>query len=205
MKRRHRHSMMVFGAGVMAVLAACTSNSSPPRPVSTYTPLGGSTSGGDAVAPAPGVQGGKSYLFRVDRPPVSVRPASIKLADLVGNIDGLGTAGLPSTQGAAAVILVEDSRGTPWGTLLSEAQSKIFPAFAADQSMGGWLILVSDVVVRDQKDPIPPTGYRWERGDVRAYVACGIPTSGANECKSDFFRKAQSVVLAAQGYVPRGR
>jgi hypothetical protein len=151
------------------------------------------------------VRGGKSYLFRVDRPPVSVRPASKKLADLVANIDGLGTAGLPSTQGSAAVILVENSPGTPWGTLLSEAQAKIFPAFASDSSMGGWLILLSDVVVRDQQDPIAPTGYRWERRDVRAYVDCGIPTSGVNDCKSDFFRKAQSVVLAAQGYVPRGR
>jgi hypothetical protein len=157
------------------------------------------------VAPAPGVRTGKSYLFRVDSPPVAVRPASKKLADLVANIDGLGTAGLPSTRGAAAVILVEDSPGTPWGKLLSEAQGKIFPAFAADQSMGSWLILVSDVVIRDQKDPIAPTAYRWERQDVRAYVSCGIPKSGANDCKSDFFRKAQSVVLAARGYVPRGR
>ncbi|HEV8421432.1 MAG TPA: hypothetical protein VGR13_08770, partial [Actinomycetota bacterium] len=171
---------IAFGIVVAALLTACT-EPRPPRPVSTLTPAGGTTSGGDAVAPAPGVRTGKSYLFRVDSPPVAVRPASKKLADLVANIDGLGTAGLPSTRGAAAVILVEDSPGTPWGKLLSEAQGKIFPAFAADQSMGSWLILVSDVVIRDQKDPIAPTAYRWERQDVRAYVSCGIPASGASD------------------------
>jgi hypothetical protein len=157
------------------------------------------------VAPAPGVRTGKSYLFRSDSPPVAVRSASKKLADLVANIDGLGTAGLPSTKDAAAIILVEDSPGTPWGTLVSQAQREIFPAFAEDESMGGWLILVYDVVVRDQKDAVPPSGYRWRRGDVRAYVSCGIPETGSNDCKSSFFRKAQQVVLAAQGYVPRGR
>jgi hypothetical protein len=201
--------IIVFGVGVMALLAAFLSSCTEaraPRPVSPYTtPVSGATSGGDAVAPAPGVRGGKSYLFRVDRPPVAVRPASRKLADLVADIPGLGTAGIPSTENAAAVILVEDSPGTPWNTLVSRAQKEIFPAFAEDESMGAWLILVSDVVIRDGKDPIAPTGYRWQRRAIRDYVSCGIPEEGVNDCKSDFFRKAQSVVLAAQGYVPRGR
>jgi len=205
MKLMRTRWLIAFGIGVTALLLSCTSDSVS-RSVSPYTtPAGGATSGGDAVAPAPGVRTGKSYLFRVDSPPVAVRPASKKLADLVANIDGLGTAGLPSTKDAAAVILVEDSPGTPWGTLVSRAQREIFSAFAEDDSMGAWFILVSDVVVRDGKDPIAPTGYRWERPDVEAYVSCGIPETGTNDCKTSFFRKAQEVVLAAQGYVPRGR
>jgi hypothetical protein len=203
-RRLNRVSLGALVVG-LTLLSSCSKNPSAPSPVSAFTPAGGATSGGDAVAPAPGVEGGKSYLFRVDRPPVAVRPASVKLADLVADISGLGTAGLPSTNGAAAVILVEDSPGTPWGTLLNEAERKIFGAFAADESMGPWLILVSDVVVRDQKDPVPPTGYRWDRKDVQAYVSCGIPASGTNDCKSAFFRAARSVVLAASGYVPRGQ
>jgi hypothetical protein len=205
MKPLHTRSLAALGIGVAVLISSCTETRAP-RPVSPYeTPVSGSTSGGDAVAPAPGVRGGRSYLFRVDRPPVAVRPASKKLADLVADIRGLGTGGIPSTEGSAAVILVEDSPGTPWGTLLSTAQKEIFQAFAEDESMGGWLVLLSDVVVRDAKDPIPPTGYRWRRADVAAYVSCGIPETGANDCKSSFFRKAQEVVLAAQGFVPRGR
>jgi hypothetical protein len=205
MKLLHTRPLVAFGMG-FAVLASSCTQAQPTRPVSPYTtPVAGTRSGGDAVAPAPGVRGGKSYLFRVDSPPVAIRTASKNLADLVADIAGLGTAGIPSTKDAAAVILVEDSPGTPWNTLVSRAQQEIFSAFAEDDSMGAWLILVSDVVIRDQKDPIAPTGYRWRRRDVQAYVACGIPETGVNECKTAFFRKAESVVLAAEGYVPRGR
>ncbi|MGH2556772.1 MAG: hypothetical protein ACRDHO_13790 [Actinomycetota bacterium] len=200
----NKRSLVVLGAGLAALLASCSSSSSTLNPVSAYTPQRGTDSGGDAVAPAPGVKGGKSYLFRIDRPPVAIQPASVKLANLVASIDGLRTAGLQSTEGAAAVIMIEDSPDTPWGTLLSEAQEKVFPSFADDESMGDWLILVTDVVVGGQ-DPVPATGYRWTRSQVNSYVSCGIPASGTNDCKSDFFGKAQSVVLAAQGYVPRGR
>jgi hypothetical protein len=205
MKRLRARSLIALGIGFAALLSACT-ESRAPNPVSSYqTPSRGETSGGDAVAPAPGVRGGKSYLFRVDRPPVAIRPASKKLADLVADIDGLGTAGIPSTRDAAAVILVEDAPGTPWNSLISRAQKEIFSAFAEDDSMGGWLILVSDVVVRGDQDPIAPTGYRWRRGHVADYVACGIPETGVNDCKSRFFGKADEVILSAQGYVPRPR
>lgn len=156
------------------------------------------------MAPAPGVKSGRSYLFRTDRPPVGIRPASVKLADLVASIDGLRTAGLQSTEDSVAVILVEDSPDTPWGALLSEAQRKIFPSFVSDESMGGWLILVQDVVVPGQ-DPVPATAYRWTRRLVSNYVSCGIPASGTNDCKATFFNAADEVVLHAQGYVPRGK
>jgi hypothetical protein len=151
------------------------------------------------------VRGGKSYLFRVDRPPVGKEPSSAKLADLVANIDGLRTGGLESTEGAAAVILVEDSPNTPWGTLLNDAQRKILPSFVSDESTGDWLILVTDVVVHGSADPVPATGYRWTREQVSKYVACGIPASGINDCRAAFFRAADEVVLAAQGYVTRSR
>ena len=198
-------SLLALVVGLAVALTACLGGSSSPRPVSTYTPAGAATSGGDAVAPAPGVKGGKSYLFRSDRPPVAIRRSSVTLANLVATIPNLGTSGLPSTEHSAALILVEDSPNTPWGTRLSEAQAKIFPAFTANKGMGDWLILVTDVVVHGSQDPIPFTGYRWTRKDVQTYVSCGIPPSGSNQCKGAFFRAANSVVLAAPGYVPRGR
>lgn len=200
----NKRSVVVLGAGLAVLVTSCSSSSSKLRPVSAYTPSGGVKSGGDAVAPAPGVEGGRSYLFRIDRPPVGIQPASVKLADLVANIDGLRTAGLQSTEGAAAVIMVEDSPNTPWGTLLTEAQRKVFPSFSRDESMGDWLILVTDVVVPGQ-DPVPATAYRWNRRLVSSYVSCGIPASGTNDCKAKFFNAADEVVLHAQGYVPRGK
>lgn len=202
--RLAKRSVVVFVVGLAALLASCSSDAPKLRPVEAYTPVGGVRTGGDAVAPAPGVRGGRSYLFRLDRPPVGIQPASVKLANLVADITGLRTAGLQSTDGAAAVILVEDSPDTPWGTLLSEAQRKIFPSFAGDESMGEWLILVQDVVVPGQ-DPVPATAYRWTRRVVDGYVSCGIPASGTNDCKAKFFKAADEVVLHAQGYVPRGR
>lgn len=197
-------SIAVLVAGLTAMLAACSSDAPKLRPVEAHTPVGGVRSGGDAVAPAPGVRGGRSYLFRTDRPPVGIQPASVKLADLVASIGGLRTAGLQSTEDAAAVILVEDSPGTPWNALISEAQGKIFPTFAKDRSLGEWLILVQDVVVPG-KDPVPATAYRWPRRLVGTYVSCGIPVSGTNDCKATFFNAADAVVLHAQGYVPRGK
>lgn len=200
-----KRTLIVVGAGFAVLMASCSSGSSTLRPVTAYTPQGGTDSGGDAVAPAPGVRGGKSYLFRVDRPSVGIQRASVKLADLVASIEGLGTSGLQSTESTAAVIMVEDSPDTPWGTLLNEAQRKIFPSFAGDDSMGDWLILVTDVVVHGSDDPVPATGYRWTREQVSKYVSCGIPASGINDCRVEFFRAADEVVLHAQGYVPRGR
>lgn len=203
--RLHSATSIALAIGLSFVVSACSGGSSTFHPASAYTPAGGATTGGDAVAPAPGVAGGKSYLFRVDRPPVAIQPSSVRLADLVADISGLRTAGLPSTKGTAAVVLVEDSPGTPWGKLLGEAEPKVFRTFAANTSMGSWLILVSDVVVHGTQDPIPPTGYRWARKDVKAYVGCGIPASGTSDCKTTFFRAATSVVLSASGYVPRGQ
>jgi hypothetical protein len=202
--RMHRPASIALGIGLILLLSACTGGAAS-RAVSAYTPVGGAKAGGDAVAPAPGVRGGRSYLFRIDRPPVSIQSPSVKLANLVANIPGLGIAGIPSTDGTAAVILVEDSPDTPWGTRLNEAEAKIFPAFDANKSMGDWLILVTDVIVRGSQDPIPYTGYRWTRKQVQTYVSCGIPATGSNDCKAAFFRAAKSVVLAAAGYVPRGK
>lgn len=187
------------------LLASCSSDGPSFRPVEAWTPTGGTRSGGDAVAPAPGVRGGQSYLFRDDRPPVAMRPESARLSDLVADIEGIGTRGLRSTEDAAALIVIEDSPGTPWGTLVSEAQRTIFTSFSDDEKMGGWLVLVTDVVVHGSADPVPATGYRWTRDVVNRYVACGIPATGTNECKSTFFRAAEQVVLHAQGYVNRSR
>lgn len=157
------------------------------------------------MAPAAGVKGGTRWLFRCDRPKVAFQQASIKLADLVGSIHGLGTAGLKSTGDAAAVMLVEDDPAVPWGTHLHEAEQTLFRTFAGDKGLGDWLILVTDVVVHAAKDPIPPTAYRWARAEVAAYVACGMPAAVSDPCHETFWTSADQVVLAPAGGQPHGR
>jgi len=202
--------VLAFSVALALLSAAC-------RGTATFTPVGaanpscrgngtgGNGTGGDAVTPAAGVVGGSRWLFRCDKPPVAFRKSSIKLADLVGDIHGLGTAGLKSTPDAAAVILVEDDPTVPWGTHLHGAELAVFRAFAGDQSMGSWLILVTDVVVHTAKDPIPPTAYRWSRAEVVTFVSCGMPPQTTSPCHDRFWKAADQVVLAPAGGQPHGK
>jgi hypothetical protein len=80
------------------------------------------------------------------------------------------------------------------------AQRTIFRAFDADPTMGDWLILLVDISVHGLFDPVPLTAYRWDRSEVEAYVACGIPTTGLaldglDPCTQDFYRSANVVVF----------
>ena len=206
---RSRPSTLVASSAVAVILAlalsACT-GSGGFHPVQAVTPSGGTTSGADAVAPATGVPTGKTYLFRTDKPPVKVLPGSITLANMTARIPDMVTTGLPSTEGAAAVMLIETATpASVWGVQLVKAEVEVFKTFAATRSMGDWLILVTDVNIQGGQDPVPATGYRWSRDQVVRYVGCGIPATGSNACKSAFFSEARSVVLSPQGGAPRGQ
>jgi hypothetical protein len=205
MSIRVRSSALVLAAATLVVaMGACTGSGF--HPVDAVTPAKGTTSGGDAVAPDIGVPGGKTYLFRSDKPPVKVQSGSVTLANMTAKIPSMVTTGLASTQGATAVMLVERATDQAvWGTQLLKAENDVFRTFAATSSMGDWLVMVTDVDVTNGQDPVFPTGYRWTRAMVDQYVKCGIPASGSNDCKSAFFRLAQSVVLAPQGGAPRGQ
>jgi hypothetical protein len=203
MQRTRLALTLIVALGLLS--AACGSNATF-RPVGAASPsCSGNEEGGDAVAPAAGVKGGTRWLFRCDRPKVAFQQASIKLADLVGSIHGLGTAGLKSTGDAAAVMLVEDDPAVPWGTHLHDAEQTLFRTFAGDKRLGDWLILVTDVVVHAAKDPIPPTAYRWTRAEVAAYVSCGMPPAVSDPCHETFWTSADQVVLAPAGGQPHGR
>jgi hypothetical protein len=198
-----------MGAGVAVaafLLAACggTVTNKPIGTVSTTFCPGGNV-GGAALSPALGVKGDQRYIFRCDRPAVDYQQASRELANLLSSVHGLGVTGLKSTKATVALLLQEDDPSVPWGTHLVQAESTVFKKFAADKSMGDWLILVTDVVVHEVRDPIPPTAYRWTRQAVETYVKCGIPSSGSNDCKSAFFQAADQIVLAPQAGAPHGR
>ena len=75
---------------------------------------------------------------------------------------------------------VEDS--TPdlrWGELLWPAQRKVFSAFAADPSLGEWLVIVDDVNVEGGSDA------------VEDYARCGIPPDGIDDCTSEFYTTSE--------------
>ena len=202
----HRTRPVLTTFVVLGLLGAACGSNATFRPVGAASPsCSGNEKGGDAVAPTAGVKGGTRWLFRCDRPKVAFQQASIKLANLVGSIHGLGTAGLKSTNDATAVMLVEDDPAVPWGTHLYEAERSIFRAFAGDKSLGDWLILVTDVVVHGVADPVPPTAYRWTRAEVEQFVSCGVPQSGVNDCSKAFYLTGDQVQLTGPGNVGHGQ
>ncbi len=198
-------SLLAASLALGLLVAACGSNASLGPVGAANASCGGSGTGGDAFAPAAGVKGGTRWLFRCDKPPVAFRKSSVELANLVGDIQGLGTAGLKSTPDAAALVLVEDDPAVPWGTHLHGAELAIFRALARDKSSGAWLILVTDVVVHASKDPVPPTAYRWSRAEVAAFVTCGMPPATSSPCHQRFWQSADQIVLAPAGGQPRGK
>ena len=123
----NRTRLMLAATLALELLASACGGSASFRPVGAAgSSCLGNDTGGDAVSPAAGVKGGTRWLFRCDHPPVAFRQSSVKLANLVGDIHGLGTAGLKSTPDAAAVVLVEDDPAVPWGTHLHGAELAIF-------------------------------------------------------------------------------
>lgn len=203
MPRLRPLAILLSLALAVGLLSACTGGAQG-RGVGEAGGDGGKTSGGDAVAPAP-VEGGERYLFRTDQPPVEIRDVTRDAISALPKLDGLDYVPLPSTEGTVAVSIIEDAPDEPWGSVVNEARTVLFQEFASNDAMGEWLILVTDVVVHMLQDPIPPTAYRWPRAEVEEFAACGIPQSGTNQCSTEFFRLAESVVLAQMGGPNPGR
>lgn len=148
-----------------------------------------------------GVQTGESpsssepwYVFGPD---ARVQASSLELAKVVPEHRRLHVAAVPSPDGVSALSLLEESfPRNRWGDVLIPAERRIFAAFAADPALGDWLVIFSDVRVMRGVDPLPATGYRWTRAEVKAYAACGIPPSEIDECTRSFFRSADAVMFA---------
>lgn len=195
---------LIVGVTMAILLSMCSSGVSN-RSVEEAAPAqGGFTTGGDAVAPAP-VKGGKRYLFRRDTPPVEVQEASRRAIAELPELDGLEYVPLLSTPETVAVYMIEEAPDKPWNSLINQAQLRLFQDFAADQGMGDWLILVTDVVVHGPGDPIPPNAYRWTRSEVEELASCGIPANGGNDCTASFLNSADYVLLAPMGGPPVSR
>jgi hypothetical protein len=149
---------------------------------------------GDVIAPGPPVP---VFLFERATPPADIQQGSIELATLIHQQKDLHVVALKSTRETAAVILVEVSAHQRWGRLMIPAERQIIRAFAQDPKLGDWLILLTDVDVRDEPDPIPLTAYRWTRDDVEQYDRCGIPPAAIDDCTQAFYAAARTVLVAA--------
>jgi predicted small secreted protein len=148
---------------------------------------------GDVLAPGPPYP---FYLFEQATPPTDIQEASLSLVKQVPRQKNLHVVALKSTQDTAAVIVLEVSNHGRWGELMIPAERRIIRAFAADRSLGKWLILLSDVDIRGEPDPIPLTAYRWTRDDVQTYERCGIPQSEIDSCTQAFFLVAKTVIVS---------
>lgn len=129
-----------------------------------------------------------------------IQPGSKTLVGLIPAAHGLTVAALHSGMRTAAVGLRERDHGNErWGRLMIPAERKIIAGFAADRSLGDWLIILDDVEVRGAPDPIPLTAYRWARADVEAYARCGIPASAIDSCTSEFYLRPQMAFWISRG------
>jgi hypothetical protein len=196
---RRLEATMALAVALGALTVACSSGVTN-RSVSGVPSPSVNSALADAISP--GLD--HDYVFERGKPAVGFQPGSTQLVGLVKDTSGLHVAALRSTEDSSAVLLVEDDQKVAWGTHLLPAERSIFKRFAATPTLGNWLILITDVVVLEKKDPIPLTAYRWSRADVETYVDCGIPDSGQNDCSTTFFRIAKTVVLAKPGGPPRG-
>jgi hypothetical protein len=148
---------------------------------------------GDAELPVPS---SSTMAFSRNVPPVSIQDASVTLTRVAHDRRDFRAIALKSTDGTAAVILVERSVHQRWGRLLIPAERRVFGAFAKNSKLGDWLILMTDYQIYGEADPVPITVYRWNRSDVEAYAACGIQPTGFDHCTDDFFRSADMIILS---------
>jgi hypothetical protein len=191
---RNLKSTIALAVAVGALGVACGGG-----PVDRATPPVSSPSINQVLADviSPGLD--HSFVFGKAQPPVEIQPGSKVLLRSVVAGNGLHVFALLSTAGSTAIFLLEDDPKVPWGTHLRPAQRTIFEQFAANPSMGDWLIMLDDVIVHETQDPIPLTAYRWPRADVEEYVACGIPKTGQNDCSRKFYLQAVTVILKKSG------
>jgi hypothetical protein len=155
------------------------------------------------------------YLLGVITPPVfvfgpytrdvQVQPGTTSLMHTLAPSTSktLKVFALPSPEGTSAVAIRELSKSPArWGVLSTPAQRMVYRAFAADHSMGDWLVMVTDVEVLDGTDPVPLTAYRWPRSAVETYAHCGIPPVGEgipwgkiDACTDQFFMHSETVLV----------
>jgi hypothetical protein len=141
-----------------------------------------------------------TFVFGPDDPAPTVQQGSRTLADLLPKNRRLHVVALPSPAHSAALDLVEDSNPRlKWGELLTPASRAVFRAFAADATMGDWLVIVDDVKVKGGMDPIPLTAYLWPRSALTEYAECGIPSTGLDACTNAFYEKAFMVLVQVGG------
>jgi hypothetical protein len=134
---------------------------------------------------------------------VAIQPGSLTLEQQVQPNPRLKVTVLPSTRGTAAIAFQETSTWhQPWGAVMIPQERRVFRLFAADRSLGQWLIVLSDVRVRPGVDPIPLTAYRWPRAVVERYARCGIPDFVIDPCTADFYRHALVLVVHSGGRRP---
>jgi hypothetical protein len=143
------------------------------------------------------------YLFERATPPTAIQESSQDLVKIVLPHKELHVFALNSTKDTAALIVIEVSIHTRWGVLMIPAERKIIRAFADDPTLGKWLILLTDVDVRDEPDPIPLTAYRWTRAMVEQYKQCGIPAVQIDDCTRAFYQAAKTVLVSASVHVPQ--
>jgi hypothetical protein len=142
------------------------------------------------------------YLFERAKPPTRIQDASVDLIKVVPPHKDLHLFALSSTRDTAALLVLEVSLHKRWGRLMIPAERRIIRAFAADSSLGRWLILLTDVDVRGEPDPIPLTAYRWTRSDVERFKQCGIPASQMNDCTDAFYLAARTVIVSSVVHIP---
>jgi hypothetical protein len=150
---------------------------------------------GDVLEPGPAHP---FYLFERATPPVDIRAASLNLVKVVPPHKHLHVFALKSTEGTAAVSVVEVSTHGRWGRLMIPAERQIIRAFANDPTLGKWLILLDDVDIRGEPDPVPLTAYRWTRDEVEQYKECGIPAVDLDACTDAYYRVARVVIVSSR-------
>jgi hypothetical protein len=144
------------------------------------------------------------FVFGSPTPHPVVQSGSASLMQLLGTRARLEVVALPSAPGTAAVDFTELSPpGHRWGEVMFPAERAVFRAFAADASLGSYLVVLTDVAVLRRPDPIPVTAYRWRRIDVEAYAGCGIPNAKIDGCTVAFYQTADSRIVGLGGG-PRG-
>jgi hypothetical protein len=194
--------------GLLLAFGVACGYGSPPKTVPAAA--GGKTPALQALTPAPGQDGGPTGVSLVPLsipqfifgPPVvapQVQPASGSLVSLAAANKRLHVQPLPSPIGTAAIDFVEDS--TPalrWGELMWPAQRKMFAAFAADPTLGDFLVIVDDVNILGGPDPVPLTAYRWARENVETYAQCGIPRTAIDACTVAFYATPQVIVISTR-------
>jgi hypothetical protein len=133
-------------------------------------------------------------------PPTDVQKATKELASQVQPNDRLKITVLPSTTGTVALAFEETStEQQQWGGIMVPQERRLFARFAADKTLGDWLIVLDDVIVSNGKDPVPLTAYRWPRSAVEAYAACGIPAQFLIDDCTHTFYSASDVMFVVRG------